>query len=303
MISFRYHLVSLVAVLLALAGGVVIGTVALSGPVTSDLHNQVNDLKGQRSDLTRQVGALQQRATAADSVATTFGGRIVAGALKDQTTLVVALPGAKTDSVDAVYAELRAAGAKQVGRMTLASDYVAESSKTAITSLVTSVHPSNLQLSETSDAGRLGAELLSFVLLGQAADTDRQAVLTAFSQSHLITSDPAQATPAKAVVVVGSGKEADGSYPAASENALVTALQSRGGTVLVAGDGASASGDGIVAQVRGGATKSTVSTVDDIDSAFGPATVVLTLQQALNGRVGHFGTASGADAVFPQANG
>ena len=40
-ISFRYHLVSIVAVFLALALGIVVGTTALNGPITKDLRNQV----------------------------------------------------------------------------------------------------------------------------------------------------------------------------------------------------------------------------------------------------------------------
>ena len=41
MIDFRYHLVSLIAVFLALAIGIVIGTTPLNGPVLDDLHGQV----------------------------------------------------------------------------------------------------------------------------------------------------------------------------------------------------------------------------------------------------------------------
>jgi hypothetical protein len=39
MIDFRYHLVSLVAVFLALAVGIVLGTTALNGPLTRGLQS------------------------------------------------------------------------------------------------------------------------------------------------------------------------------------------------------------------------------------------------------------------------
>ena len=45
MISFRYHVVSIVAVFLALALGVVVGTTALNGPITTDLRNKVDTAK------------------------------------------------------------------------------------------------------------------------------------------------------------------------------------------------------------------------------------------------------------------
>ena len=41
MIDFRYHLVSLIAVFLAVALGIVIGTTALNEPILADIKNQV----------------------------------------------------------------------------------------------------------------------------------------------------------------------------------------------------------------------------------------------------------------------
>ncbi len=53
-ISFRYHVVSIVAVFLALALGVVVGTTALNGPITTNLRQQVDSLKKDRSSLASQ---------------------------------------------------------------------------------------------------------------------------------------------------------------------------------------------------------------------------------------------------------
>jgi hypothetical protein len=44
-INFRYHVVSLTAVFLALAIGLVVGTAALNGPVADSLKNQISALK------------------------------------------------------------------------------------------------------------------------------------------------------------------------------------------------------------------------------------------------------------------
>ncbi len=96
MISFRYHIVSLVAVFLALAVGIVVGTTALNGPITTDLRNQVNGLKSDRSQLADQVKALQGQVDDAGQFAATFGSQLVAGTLADTKVLMVALPGAPT---------------------------------------------------------------------------------------------------------------------------------------------------------------------------------------------------------------
>jgi Copper transport outer membrane protein, MctB len=43
-INFRYHVVLLTAVFLALAIGLIVGTAALNGPVANDLQSRVSQL-------------------------------------------------------------------------------------------------------------------------------------------------------------------------------------------------------------------------------------------------------------------
>jgi hypothetical protein len=303
-ISFRYHLVSIVAVFLALAVGIVVGTTALNGPVTTDLRKQVNTLKGERADLAKQVKTLQNQVDNAGQFATTFGSQLVTGTLKDKSVLLIGLPGATTGTQDGIAAELTAAGATITGHLQLAHDYVDQSGASNLSSLVTgSLHPVGLTLPETSDARLLGAATLAYVLLGSGQPTDLKSVLSAFSASHLITSDPKGIEPAKMVVVVGTGTIAKDDYVGAAEVDLVNALQSKGGQVVVAGDTGSALGGGVVALVRSSAAKAAVSTVDNANSAFGQVSTTLALADAANSRVGHYGTAPGADALFPTPSG
>ena len=48
-----------------------------------------------------------------------------------------------------------------------------------------------------------------------------------------------------------------------------------------------------------GAERDGVSTVDDVNSAFGQVSTTLALVGALKGQSGHYGTQNGADALFP----
>ena len=54
MIDFRYHLVSLVAVFLALAVGIVLGTTALNGPLTRGLQSTEAKLRSTADNLRAQ---------------------------------------------------------------------------------------------------------------------------------------------------------------------------------------------------------------------------------------------------------
>jgi hypothetical protein len=302
-ISFRYHVVSIVAVFLALALGIVVGTTALNGPVTTDLRKQVDSLKTDRGQLAQQVKTLQSQVDNAGQFASTFGAQLVTGALKGKKVLIVGLPGAATGMQDGIAAQITAAGADITGRLQLAPDYIDPARGSSIVTLATgAAHPCWLTLPETSDAGQLGGALLAGVLLGnnpQESESDLRTVLSGFSALHMISSDPKGVEPATTVVVIGNGSNPVGSYAGQSELALVTALQAKGAQVVVAGDTGSATDAGVVALVRSSPAKANVSTIDNANSSFGQVSTVLAVVGIAKSQVGHYGTAKGADALFP----
>lgn len=61
MINFRYHVVSLTAVFLALAIGLVVGTAALNGPVADSLKETVNGLRKDNQQMRQTVNSLQKQ--------------------------------------------------------------------------------------------------------------------------------------------------------------------------------------------------------------------------------------------------
>lgn len=302
MISFRYHLVSLVAVFLALAVGVVVGTTALSGPITKDLRNQVAAAKKQRNALTTQVADLHNQVGDAAQFASTYGAKLVAGQLSDKSVLVLDLPGVSSAMSDGVDRELTAAGAKIAGHLAVQQDYLEASQGNGINSLATGpAHPLGLTLPRTSDAGQLGGALLAYVLLGKGEQTDLTQVLGGFEQLHMIQVTGGPVTPATNVVVVTQGTRQHNDYGGTAELALADALAHGGGHVVVAGDPASARKAGLVALVRNsGAARTSVATVDNANNAFGQVSSVLALADAIKGQVGQYGTGQGADALFPQ---
>ena len=69
MIDFRYHLVSLIAVFLAVALGIIIGTTALNEPIQADIEGQVTDLEQDKRALEDRTQQLQAQLDTADSFA------------------------------------------------------------------------------------------------------------------------------------------------------------------------------------------------------------------------------------------
>jgi hypothetical protein len=300
-ISFRYHVVSIVAVFLALALGVVVGTTALNGPITTNLRQQVDSLKKDRSSLASNNTKLQQQAGNSDQFAQTFGARIVAGTLKGKNVVIIGMPNASSSVKSAIGKQIGAAGGTVSGSIQLTGDFVDPKRANDIVNLVPGLQPIGLQLPTTSDAGTLGGALFGYVLLNSKAEpTDISTVIAGFTKAQLLTVDTQNVGPADLAVVVTSGTLAPGSDAGKTELDMVTQLQLAGGHTIVAGDNASATSGGLIALARASdAVKDAVSTVDDADTSMGQVTTTLALAEALTGKTGAYGNGSGSSSLFP----
>jgi hypothetical protein len=304
-ISFRYHLVSIIAVFLALALGIVVGTTALNGPITKDLRHQVDGLKNDRKSLSEQVKTLQGRVGDGQKFAALYGPQIVRGSLTDQSVLILGLPGASGSIKDGLATMVAAAGGKVSGRIQLSGDYADPKLAGAITRFATGgVQPVGLTYPNTDQAGAIAGALLSWVLLGKGQPTDLTQVLAGFSQMNMVKTEGGDnITPSTLVFVVASGTLRPGDAGGQTELALITQLQQHGAHAVVVGDNPSATRGGVVALVRGDDGDSgTVATVDNGDTPLGQVASMLALADVArtpNTVVGHYGTANGARALFP----
>ena len=307
MIGFRYHLVSLAAVLLAVALGVLLGATQLSGAVGDDLRGQVRSLTKDNGDLQAQVKAGQARVRTDDTITTQLTPKLVAGALRGAKVVVVATAQATDATTDSVAKTLQQAGATVTGRVQLTDDYSdprrAEDAKSYVTG---GGQPAGFQLPESEDSGVLSGALLSYALLGDK-DGDPTAavtteVLSGFASLRMLRVDSPSVAAGDLAVVVSSGG-VTGTEPAPrlrSLTALVSSLDSAGKGVVVAGTPAAAGASGLVGAVRADrGLASAVSTVDDADRPVGQVAAIFALAQQSAGRSGQYGTGSGVDGPFP----
>jgi hypothetical protein len=299
-ISFRYHVVSLVAVFLALALGIVVGTTALNGPITTDLRNKVDTLNKQRASDVQQEQLLQRQVATANQFAGTYAASIVGGALTGDQIIMIGMPGASSAMKDGIAKEITAAGGTITGRIQLTSDYTDPKRAGDILNLANSVHPIGLNLPVTDDPGLLGGALISYVLSGEGQQSDISQVLSALAAAQMLKVESSDVLPAKTVVVVSTGSLPAADLGGQTQLALVTELQLAGCHTLVSGDNASSTAGGLVALVRNSdENKSTVSTVDNADTVVGQVSSVLALQQVASGKSGAYGTGNGVQSLFP----
>jgi hypothetical protein len=304
-IGFRYHLVSLVAVLLALALGLALGATGLSGAVLDDLRGQLKRVSDERRTLQADVRTLRGQVRTGDEVTAALAPRIVAGTLRGVRVVLVAAPQADAGLADGLQQILEQAGARITGRLRLTADFADPRRSADLKSFVTSGgQPAGFQLPESDDAGVLGAALLSYVLVrGAAAGADPAAVsqvLSGFSTLQMLRPESGQVTPADLAVVVAAPGRPGGADADRALGQLVAALDRAGKGAVVAGTAAAAGPDGLIGLVRADAALATaVSTVDDVQVAAGRVATVFALSQQASGAAGQYGAAGNADAPFP----
>ncbi|GAA4937265.1 copper transport outer membrane protein MctB [Actinomycetospora succinea] len=302
--SLRYHVVSIAAVLLALALGVVLGASALSGRVlgalTSDrdqLAGEVVQMRGERDAVGAQLLATQ-RLVGAGAPST------VAGVLPGRGVAVLAAPGADPADVDAVSDLVTRAGGRVTGQVALTDAAVAPDRAEALRALVPRLLPAGAQLPTTTDTGTLTGSLLGSLLVarpgGASERTTGPEVATALralsDAGYVRTPEALGSTPGElALVVTGAG----------ADPARDTVLARIAGEMDRVGAGAvlaGRTGSGAVGTVRADpALRTGLSTVDALEGPASRVATVLALREQADGRTGVYGPAAGTFTPQPAA--
>lgn len=306
MINFRYHVVSLTAVFLALAVGMVLGTAALNGPVTEDLFHETQSLRQSNGQLRDEVAKLEDELARGDEFVQDVAPLLLDSRLSGRRVVLVAMPGAEDGAVRGVVENLRLAKASVTGTVHFTDLLVSTENREDARDLATRLLPPSIDdVPSDADGATASAALLAGVLLEHqpsvSAD-DRTAVLTGYQQEGLIEVDKKITQPAEGVVIVAglpATKEAD----ASDRNAAVLAATrqfARVGTV-VAGRGTGGDSNP-VAVIRNDPTlHRSMSTVDNVNTSLGQLAAVLALvQRFTDRRTGHYGIGDGADGRIPK---
>ncbi|HEY1842984.1 MAG TPA: copper transporter [Mycobacterium sp.] len=305
MISLRQHAISLAAVFLALAVGVVLGSGFLSNTMLSGLRDETNNLHSQINGLNDQKNVLNAKLSSANAFDAQMAGRMVHDALNGKSMVIFRAPDAKDQDVEAVSKIVGQAGGSVTGTVSLTQEFVDANSAEKLRTVVnSSVLPAGAQLSTTLvDQGSQAGDLLGIALLinrdpavPPVDDAQRDTVLAALRDTGFISfrGDGNQHVGAAnaAAVITGGALGNDAGNQGVSVARLAAALAPHGSGVVLAGCDGAADGPAAVAVARADATVTPViSTVDDVDAEAGRVTVVLGTADLINGgRTGQYGT-------------
>ena len=131
MIDFRYHLVSLVSVFLALAVGIVLGAGPLKDPISEGLSARVDALRQDRDALGAQLKTAQAATSNRDTFITDVQDHLIAGQLEGRSVVLLTLPGAEADAVGPLTQAVAAAGGRLTGRVDLQDAWADPASRSA----------------------------------------------------------------------------------------------------------------------------------------------------------------------------
>jgi hypothetical protein len=328
-IDFRYHLVSIVAVFLALAVGIVLGSTELRGAALSALDRTSSALSTKLEAADNENSALQQQVQGDRQFASAAEPVLLKHLLDSKKVVIITAPGASSSVVNGIKTSLSDAGATVSGQVALSSKFAdtSASNLSLLSQLTQRVTPASVTLVNGSPQQQ-AAQVLASALVSQGSSSGSgnskggsgngsqngsgggsvsaqtaQTILSSYSAGQFITVSGQPSSGATLAVIVAPNSVPPGgtSDPA---NQAVVALAQEFGTgsqaTVVAGPTAASGPGSAIAAVRSSGAANDASTVDNADSVVGQIVVVQALEQQMNGKKpGSFGTQSNANSAGP----
>lgn len=306
MIDFRYHLVSLVAVFLALAVGIVLGAGPLAQPIGETLTGQVDRLREDRNALSNQLTESKEKLATSEQVANAFADRIFDHVLSGVNVALVVLPGADGEDVKNVNGKITQAGGVISAQINLREEFFSPAKKAYREALSGQIAQ---YLEDTSRATTPESTLAAAV--GQLVFTGENEALTGIlsvADTPLLQVVTPAKTPARVGVVIGPRSDktkAPANRPETPDKKdknpepgyleLAHTLNSFAGGIVIFG--AALKPTDLISVVRTEANP--VPTLDGIGTASALLTLPFTLVASINGKAEAWGTGMGATALVP----
>jgi hypothetical protein len=301
LIDFRYHLVSIVAVFLALAIGIVVGSQALAPAVQSSLKQVSSNEAKQIRSLYAHNAQLKAQIAANESFAEAGERGLLHGLLDGQQVVLVLAPNTDGPTVDGVTSALQQAGATVTGQVLLSAQFFDTGAVTEqqLQSTARNLAPTGLTLpSSASESQISGQQAAAQVIAAAIANKDgvptlsqqqTQGIMAGFGSSQFLkingpdgsSSLSGQGTMA---VVVAPGtvppSKTSGPFNLALISLTNDLQEVSKGAVLVGPLLGSGPGSAIDAVISGAAGV-TLTTVDNADTTTGQIIVAQALAELL----------------------
>lgn len=307
MISFRFHLVSITAIFLALAAGIAVGAAVVDRASVELLRTQLDEVEARRQATNARNDELKAGLDEWNRYAEQAGNQLIAGQLASATggipVFVVAIEGVERNEVTALETSLGVAGAAYQGTVWLTRKWALDTNEAADEMAAALEVGTNLLPETLRRAGiaRLGRALLD----GDPADLLVSLQAGGFIE-HVSAEGgpPLAAIPTEDAVVIAVA----GDGPLAEQRGLAINLVEVMATTreaFIAAQPATPTEDGtgtaFVTQVRTDTDLATqLTTVDSLSDYRGRVATVLAVKALTLGITGHYGLGPHAERVLPE---
>ena len=322
MIDFRYHLVSLISVFLALAVGIVLGAGPLKEAIGDTLSGEVDALRSRAADLRTELDATEADLALSEEAFAAAAPDLLDGVMSRRRVAVISVGDVAPSVVEAVVERLGQGGAEVTATVQLTEAWTDPARRSYRQSLAGTLVDYLDPVPEPS----VGTPVELAEALAQSLSTheptdpdvlsaDAQVVFGLLTEAGLVVVDGTVTVPADGFVVLaeplvaetppadGEPEPVDPDVAAHREEVVATTLQVSAAAQLRSRGAVVASGEAIVGAVFDALRDTTrmprVNTVESVDTVLGQVSVVLALGARMDGAVGHFGSSESATGLIP----
>jgi hypothetical protein len=304
-ISFRFHLVSLVAVFLALGLGVLTGTTVINRGIVTQLENQTEGLSRNLDDVRASVDRLEREVDVWSGFGEEAMTPLLSGRLSARQVVIVTQEGMDAGALAGVRRALEEAGAELVAmlsvtaRMALPTDADREALAGAV-----GIDPA---LEDDLIVDEAAQELASRLAEGPGGAEILEALL---DDGFLVVQGPrleetglrTLGGPGQLVVALAGGPAPSELLPERFLVPMIDVLVSRG-VPVAAGEPVAGQDQEppFVTLLRGDAgVAGSIATQDNVDLLPGQIGLALAVEDLFLGTPGHYGVKDGATRPFPE---
>jgi hypothetical protein len=318
-IDFRYHVVSIVAVFLALAIGIVFGSTELQGTTYNVLNRTTAKLQTQLDQARSGQATAQAEASEAEAYAQAVEPAVLRDLLSGQRLLIVTEPGAQSSVVSGIAAAAIDGGATVTGQIALQPKFfdISDTTQDSLNQTTLDVaQPAGISLNTSENYQQQAAQVIATEILAkssQSAGTQQTGTQQTGTQQtgtgQPSTGQPSTGQPTTGLPSTGPSSEAQTMLAAyASAGFLNTTGQPAAqATLVVVVTPQTAPADGsadqldqvLIPLVEELSAKSSATVVAGSSAGSGPGSPIAVLRS--NNAANQVSTVDDADFVFGQS--
>ena len=309
MVNFRFHLVSLIAVFLALGLGILVGSTVVDQVIVDRLDREIGNVSHESNQLKSDNRQLRDQASSLDDFLRKSSAYAVQQRLTGVSVAIVAEKGIDAAAVSSVLAMVRAAGANVPGVLWLDDKWRLDSPKDLVALQAAARIPTgNVAASRLAALRALATRLAAPPPPRSRARRDvveplRSAGFLDFTDGKRADLAAFPARAARVLVLTGTDSHLSATDTMVDlvQSMLAAKVPTVLGEVYDAKSGSSPpKRGGALEPVRGDpALAKQVTTFDDAEMPQGGLTAVVSLEQIADGRIGHYGYGEGATETIP----